>query len=38
MLQMVIAGNGKSVIDVAVAPIVTITGEAVHFSYTLEMK
>lgn len=34
---MVTAGNGKSVIDVLEAPIVTITGVADHLLYTFEM-
>lgn len=38
MLQMVTAGNGKSLMDEATAASVIITGDAVHFSYTFEMK
>lgn len=34
---MVTAGNGKSVIDVLEAPIVTMTGVADHLLYTFEM-
>lgn len=37
ILHIVTAGNGKSVIDVLIAPNVTITGDADHFSYTFDM-
>lgn len=38
MLQMVTAGNGKSLIDVETAARVMITGDNDHFSYTFDMK